>query len=264
MIYPPNWEDIFNYIILFTLLIFDLFYKIIQMVIIMSSFFIKIIAMITMICDHYGDAIIGNFGILNYIGKISFPLFAFQFVQGYKHTHDFKKYLIRLLIFAIISQVPFILFLSTFTETYLLNIFFTFLLSAIALYGFEKISNYFLKYIFIIFIAIIAHFTKVDYGAFGIILPFIFYFFLYTNKIPEKNNLNKILMCITVIVAITINNIPDIINYPSLFGHFIRKTIFTCIALIPICLYNGKQGPKIKYLFYFFYPVHLLLLWLFA
>ena len=58
----------------------------------MSSFIIKIIAIFTMFIDHSGDALIGKTSILNVIGRIAFPLFAFQLVVGYKNTSNLKKY----------------------------------------------------------------------------------------------------------------------------------------------------------------------------
>ncbi len=98
---------------------------IIVVVIIMTSFVLKIIGILTMLCDHTGDAIIGHFSFLNLIGRIAFPIFAFQIVQGYMHTHNVKNYAFRLFSFACISQVPFMLFLSIFYDTYYLNIFIT-------------------------------------------------------------------------------------------------------------------------------------------
>ena len=115
-------------------LIFSLFYKIIFLVIKLTSFLLKIIGIITMLSDHIGHAILGNFSFFNLIGRISFPIFAFQAMQGYIHTKDLKKHIIKLFIFACISQIPFMLFLSTFTTNMYLNIFFTFLLGIFALY----------------------------------------------------------------------------------------------------------------------------------
>ena len=71
----------------------------------MTSFVLKIIALITMFCDHFGDAFIGHTSALNVIGRIAFPIFAFQISEGYIHTKNIKKYIARLLIFAIISQI---------------------------------------------------------------------------------------------------------------------------------------------------------------
>ena len=109
-----------------------------------SSFALKIIAIICMLCDHFGDSIIKSFSFLNVIGRIAFPIFAFQITEGYTHTKDLKKYFKRLIIFAIISQIPFMLFLSTFTSSYTLNIFFTLLLGLLSIYIYNKIPNKFL------------------------------------------------------------------------------------------------------------------------
>lgn len=89
----------------------------------LSSFSLKIIAVICMLCDHFGDAIIKHFSFFNIIGRIAFPIFAFQITEGYIHTKNLKRYFKRLIIFAIISQIPFMLFLSTFTSPFTLNIF---------------------------------------------------------------------------------------------------------------------------------------------
>jgi len=221
----------------------------------MTSFILKIIGIFTMLCDHSGDALLGYFSFLNLIGRIAFPIFAFQIVQGYIHTSNLKKYMLRLFIFACISQIPFMLFLSTFSNNFYLNIFFTLLLGTIALYGYDKIKNKYLGIAFATLISVIAHFIHVDYGAYGIAIIFLFYIF------NTKFNNKKIFMCLTFVLITILKYLPNIINYLIVATTYINCIIFTCISLIPICLYNGKQGPKVKYLFYAFYPVHLLILY---
>ena len=76
----------------------------------MTSFVLKLIALITMFIDHSGYIIMGSFSYFNYIGRIAFPIFAFQISEGFSHTHNLKKYFIRLGAFALISQIPFSLF----------------------------------------------------------------------------------------------------------------------------------------------------------
>ena len=78
----------------------------------MTSFVLKIIAIITMFIDHLGYAVFNRFSPLNFIGRISFPIFAFQISEGYIHTKNVKKYLARLFIFSLISQIPFYLFIN--------------------------------------------------------------------------------------------------------------------------------------------------------
>ena len=99
----------------------------------MTSFCLKIIAIISMFCDHLGDAIFKGFSYFNYIGRIAFPIFAFQISEGYIHTKNLKKYLIRLMVFALISQIPYILFLSLYSRGVRLNVFFTLALGLIAI-----------------------------------------------------------------------------------------------------------------------------------
>ncbi len=218
----------------------------------MTSFILKIIGVITMLFDHVGDAIIGKFSFCNLIGRIAFPIFAFQAVQGYIYTKDFKKHMLKLFIFACISQIPFMLFLSTFTEEILtLNIFFTLFLGLLALFVYDKCKNKVLGFLFVILTSIIAYFIHVDYGTFGILLMFCFYFFK-----DKKGS-----MAITTIVLCFLRFVPDIIATPVLWYIYIQYAIFTALSLIFILFYNKNEGPKAKYFFYIFYPLHLLILY---
>ena len=95
----------------------------------MSSFVLKLIAVISMILDHTGYVIFGSFSWMNVIGRLAFPIFAFCITEGYAHTSNLKKYFFRLLLFAIISQVPYMLFLSIFSDSLMnWNILFTLVL----------------------------------------------------------------------------------------------------------------------------------------
>lgn len=204
-----------------------------------------------MLSDHIGDAIYGKFSFLNLIGRISFPIFAFQAVQGYIHTKDLKKHIMKLFIFACISQIPYMLFSTTFTNSFTLNIFFTLFLGLLALFVYDKCKNRILGFLFVVFASIIGQLIHVDYGAFGILLIFVFYFF------KDK----KVLMAISTIVLCFAKYIPNIVQFPSLYLHYLYCGLFTSLSLIFILLYNKKEGPKAKYFFYVFYPLHLLILY---
>lgn len=216
----------------------------------MTSFILKIIGIITMLSDHIGDSVLGKFSFLNLIGRIAFPIFAFQAVQGYIHTNNIKKHLTKLLIFACLSQIPFMLFLYTFTEQFVLNIFFTFFLGLLALFLYDKCKNKFFGFLIVIFISIIGEIICVDYSAFGILLIFSFYIF--------KNQ--KFQMAFSTIILCFLKYLPNIISMPNLYLHYLLCAFFTSLSLVFILFYNGKEGPKAKYFFYIFYPLHLLIL----
>ena len=127
----------------------------------MSSFVLKIVAIITMLIDHSGDMIIKHLSIMNVIGRIAFPIFAFQLIVGYKNTSNIKNYIYRLLTFAIISQIPFSFMMYAMGQSILsLNIFFTLTMGVVSLLVYERVNNKFFKY-FIIGILIIYQAIKI-------------------------------------------------------------------------------------------------------
>lgn len=215
----------------------------------MSSFVLKLLGIFFMLCDHISITFFGYTTFWNVLGRLSFPLFAFQITQGYVHTSNLKKYLLRLLIFACISQYPFYLFSKHFSADIHLNIFFTFLLGIIACLAFDKIKLIVLKLISIVGIILLGELIKVDYGWFGITIILVFYIF--------RNH--KIIMSSSIILLVFLKYI-NTMFLPATINYSVPFFIATCLSLIPILLYNKKQGPKLKYLFYAFYPAHLLIL----
>lgn len=216
----------------------------------MSSFVLKIIAIVTMFIDHIGYAIFGKFSFFNYIGRIAFPIFAFQISEGYIHTRNLKKYFLRLFIFALISQIPFMLFYKLISNTFELNIFFTLLLGLACIYIYDKSKYKFTSIILSIVIGIIAEFSHCDYGFYGVAIILLFYIF--------KNNIS--LASIAFILATTIKYLIIIFKY-GLYDAYIYLLICTIIPIIFINLYNGKKGKDTKYLLYLFYPIHLLFIY---
>ncbi len=216
----------------------------------MSSFTLKIIAIITMLFDHAGYAIYGKLSWCNYIGRLAFPIFAFQITEGYIHTKNLKKYFLRLGVFAIISQVPLMMLYSIFSDTFVFNIFFTLILGLLAITVLDKSENKVLGIIGALSIALISNFLNVDYGSFGVLTILSFYIF--------KNNKLAMLFSFS---ALSIYNF----RRALLLTHFrldvVLLVIFTILSLLIIFLYNGKKGKNIKHLFYWFYPLHLIILY---
>ena len=250
----------------------------------MSSFVLKLIAIICMFCDHFSDAVIGHLSVLNVIGRIAFPIFAFQLVIGFINTKNIKNYATRLLIFALIAQLPFmgLMFIMSYDTSELtfeniismlpsilsneniltLNIFFTLLLGLFALLLYNKVSNKFAKWISIIFIIVLAELAKVDYGGWGVFL--ILFIYLFYPKLTHSNVLVKNTP-LKYFIFIFGYLLLCIYRYSNFFGVLsiewvIALILFSFLPIIFMLLYNNKKGPSMKYFFYAFYPLHLIIL----
>lgn len=199
---------------------------------------LKWIAIVTMVIDHVGAILFPEIEILRYIGRIAFPLFAFLLVEGYIHTSNVKKYMGRLLIFALISEIPFDI--ALYSETFYWghqNIFWTLLLGVLVLFLVDRLPQRWMGFLAGVAIIILAQVVNTDYAAGGVILIFILYFF-------RKKPLIKFI-CMAVIFGL---------GYGS-------TQLFGLIAILPMLLYNGQRGKySLKYFFYVFYPCHLLVL----
>ena len=215
----------------------------------MSSFVLKLIGIISMLCDHIGFAFY-NHSFLRVIGRVAFPIFAFQAVIGYEHTKDVKKHLIKMMIFAFISQIPFSLLYITLKQRFTLNVMFTIILGLFSIILFNKINNRIICFIVLLLIGCLGSIIRVDYGIFGIVTIFLFYYF--------KNN--KIKMFFYFSITFLIRYLLHIIFIDPIYYSLIL--LGTLTAFIPISLYNKKEGIKTKYLFYLFYPLHLLIIYL--
>ena len=215
----------------------------------MTVFLIKIIACISMFLDHYkyfaGES---NF-VTQYLGRLAFPLFLFVLVEGYCHTRNVKKYLIRLGIAALISQVPYYLFVHDLIglDGIRINVIATMFVAISCMLIWDKSFSKIYSVILIFIIGMITQMLNFDYGIFGIIIGMIFYIF------REK----KLLRGILFVIATAVYYYLKFFNFSS--GYFIYL-VCTILVLIPIGLYNGKKGRGLKYFFYLFYPVHMLFL----
>ena len=232
-----------------------------------TSMMLHILAMIFMLCDHLWGIIIPGNDWLTCIGRFALPIFAFLLVEGYFHTSNLKEYAKRLFIFAIISEIPFNLAMGS-RISYIVhqNILWSFLIGIGLIHLNEKAKKTGNKIIRILTAvgtvllgSILGAVTFVDFNFAGIFTILTFYFF------KERKWWNYILQFL-ILLYINTEMIGGL-GYEILIGsktYFIHRQIFAMFALIPIWLYNGKQGYKSKrlqYSYYIFYPLHLLFLW---
>lgn len=213
----------------------------------MNVLSLKIIALVTMVIDHYGA--IFQSGIIEYriIGRLAFPIYAFLLVEGYFHTRDVKKYGARLLLFALISEIPFDLAFKGRIEFTHQNIFFTLFIGLVTMHFIDKREEYNLNKSFIIIIAMIAAtFLYVDYSFVGIVYILAFYF---TRDMNKKERLIKVGLAMLVVNLLLLGITQQ----------------FALFSLLLIYFYNGELGPRNKLLqsfFYIMYPLHLLIFYL--
>lgn len=219
---------------------------------------LKMVAIVTMLLDHAGvilvaGGILGDnviqegspwpmvYVVLRTIGRLAFPIFCFLLTEGFLHTRDVKKYGIRLLAFAFISEIPFDLaiFDQWFQPGYQ-NVYFTLFLGLCVLHFYRKAAGNPVKQSLAALAGMAAaSLIRSDYDAIGIGMILIFYVFRENKKLQTL-----------------FGGMLAVVSSLSLSGA-------AALAFIPIRMYNGKRGEKdLKHFFYWFYPVHLLLLYL--
>ena len=229
-----------------------------------TSFSLHIMAMVFMLFDHLWGTIVQGNDWMTCIGRLTFPIFAFLTVEGYFHTKDLKKYVRRLLLFAVISEIPFNLAMgsSIFFPIHQ-NVLWSFLISIGLIHWNEKGKEKQIVRRILVGVAsvcigyIVGIITFVDYYNAGILMVLTFYFFR-----GKKWSWLGQLICLWYI---NFEMLGGFSYEVELFGqtHFIARQGFALLALIPIWLYKGKQGyysKTVQRIYYGFYPVHLLIL----
>lgn len=246
---------------------------------------LKILAITAMLMDHIGAVILEPlilqaggkyrkmvFAGLNiwqwdnvlrlYIGRIAFPIFCFLLVEGFMQTSNVKKYAVRLMGFAVLSEVPFNLaFREAMFDRSYQNVFFTLFVGLIVMILVEQIEHavakgkcsngsesMWYKVLWLIGVAgvllagmAIAELLCTDYGGYGVLCIVSLYLF------REKRSVQLLAGTTTFIVG-------DILINGG------TSELLAPLGFIPVSRYNGKRGLRMKYIFYLFYPVHLLVL----
>jgi len=207
---------------------------------------LKWIAIITMTVDHVGAVLYPEFEVLRWIGRLSFPLFAYLLILGMENTRNVSNYFIRLFIFALISQLPF--FLAIGTEPFEhLNIFFTLSFGLLFVYFFKKSSV-------LAFVPLFASFiVPFDYGVYGIAMIGCMYI-LYENMkfgVASLVVLNTLFLVPWNTQFLSLFVMPLILLHKN--GSLTTTSNFTKTFMIPLWR---------KYFFYIYYPLHLSIIYI--
>jgi hypothetical protein len=207
---------------------------------------LKWIAIITMTVDHVGVLLYPEFTVLRFIGRFSFPLFAYLLILGIENTRNIRNYFVRLFVFALISQVPFFLALG-YGPFDSLNIFFTLSSGLLFIYFFKKNSIFVLVPLFASLV------LPFDYGIYGIAVICCMYILTRNTKFGVFSLvlLNMLFLVPCSIQFLSISAIPLILLHKNGSLKITRET--TEKVTIPLWR---------KYFFYVYYPLHLTLLYI--
>lgn len=213
---------------------------------------LKILALISMTIDHIGVQLLPQLQILRIIGRLAFPIFAFMIAEGCRYTKNRRKYLLLMAGMALILQIVYFIAMKSLYQC----VFVTFSLGICLIYTFDYMCNkrdFFSSALFAVCFAAVYFICsclpdifnntdfEIDYGFFGVLLPLYVY--------AAKTNTQELIFMAVGLVLLAINN-----------G---GNQWFSLITLIPLALYNGKRGKmNMKYLFYIYYPVHLVIIYI--
>lgn len=204
----------------------------------LSGFQLKCIAILSMALDHTGAVLFPQEIWLRCAGRLAFPVFCFLIVEGFVHTHDVYRYMARLGVFALISEIPYDLaFHGVCLEFAYQNVFFT-LLIGIVMMKLLSVTRLWPEKAAILILAMwLAVVLRTDYNFRGILLIFMLYAFREQKFLAAAAG--GLWNCLYT-------------------GTIQRYGVFSAV---PMLLYNGKPGRRMKYFFYIFYPAHLLILY---
>ena len=213
---------------------------------------LKIIAIISMLIDHVGESLFPDVYILRVIGRLAFPIFAYMIAEGCKYTRNRAKYLGQIAALGIACQLVYFFAIGSLYQGILI----TFSLSIITIFAidhFIKKKNAPSCILMILTVAAVIFVSAVmpiifkkqgfalDYGALGLLMPIAVYYL--------KDKRLKLGASALILVARAL-----------LYGDF---RWFALLAIPLLCLYNGDRGKaNLKYLFYVFYPTHLVVIYL--
>lgn len=220
----------------------------------LNTNFLKTVACIAMLLDHIGGVFFPQYPVFRWVGRIAFPIFCYCLTVGLLYTRDIKKYLLRLGLFALLSQ-PFYLLAfhphDVWENILDLNIFFTLFFCLLAAWGLKA-----RKWWLLALCVGVVGFGSFDYSADGIILILIF------CLCKSKPRLGAALCALNYLPVVFTTAADDPLTL-VVFGHAVGFEIFSVLALPLIYCNVGRRQNISKWVFYGFYPLHLLGIFLF-
>ncbi|MFD2306686.1 TraX family protein [Enterococcus termitis] len=230
-----------------------------------NAFHLKMIAIIAMLLNHIGSGFHLNeyseplFFFTELVGKLTFPIMAYLLVEGFHYTRNLKKYALRLTVFWLISIYPFhLLFFQNYpfdpTE-FVNNIFFTLLMGLLLIISYEKTKSTLLHVLLVIGFSLATILS--DWQLIGVLLIFGFY---RINNVTLKKTIPLLYTTAFLFILLMIVYFIS----PSSVPWYEFLSVFGILGTAPLLLaYNGQRGYSpnwVKWGFYLFYPLHMIIL----
>lgn len=222
---------------------------------------IKYLAIILMTFNHIAHILMTSgtavYEVFEDIGYFTSITMCYFFVEGYFYTHSRRNYAKRLFIFALISEIPYILAMGYFQ----LNVMFTFLICLLILTVLDSKLNKFLKVMFVLGLMLLSAVCDCAF-----ILPIAAILFRLGRGDRKKQTFAWITMCIIFFAL----NLPGYYNGAGQLGYALIHSFYAVIpwiasGIVIMYFYSGKKSEKHpflnKWFFYIYYPLHLLILW---
>lgn len=210
----------------------------------LDGFSLKLIAVAAMTVDHISAVFFPSEIWMRLIGRLTMPIMAFLVAEGYHYTRSVRKYLFRLLIFAIVSQVPYMLAFG-FNN---LNVMFTLAISVLLLAIETSYMSNLLRVLLTFSLLLVSVFC--DWSLFGVLFAYVFY--RYRGNFKRQ----AFAFCIVVVLQIAVH---ALMSFPrGSLDYFVNAG--TIAALPLLSLYNLRRGRDVRYFFYIYYPAHLAVL----
>lgn len=235
-----------------------------------SAFVLHMLAMLFMLCDHLWATLVPGNMWLTCIGRMAFPIFAFLLVEGIHYTRDRKKYLTRLLVLALVSEIPFnLMYDGGVWYPFHQNVIWTFLISFVCISGIEKLRKKGRPWLTVLGIAgiaivgaLLALLLATDYFGGGVLTVILFYLFRGRKWWQLAGQAAGLYWINCVLLG-------GLFIPVEIGGHYLEipQQGFALFALLFIWLYRGRQGlhnRSVQIGCYAFYPAHMLLLALIA
>ena len=231
-----------------------------------SAAALHIIAMTLMLMDHLWATLLPGQDWLTCAGRLAFAIFAFMAVEGYFHTRSFRRYALRMLVFAVIAEVPFdLMYGGTWFYPVHQNVIWTLLMGLLGIHLMEMARGKGKIWVYLLVSAavtaagsLLGTLCMVDYYGAGVLTVFVFYFF-------RKREWWCLVGQILTLYWLNVMTLGGLMYPVKLFGMEFElcQQGLALLALLPIWLYKGRQGDHSKpfqYLCYAFYPAHMLIL----